>query len=187
MVCVDVGAHQGSWTFPLSDAVGDAGFVYAFEPSPEYSGSLLSVINRSQATNVACVPVALSDSVGFADFVIHDQRGNRLAGESRLAAANDLAERKVVTTTLDTAATLLPRLGDVRFIKIDVEGLELRVLRGGHELLRANKPLLYLEIEDRHCRRFGWSKDSVFAYLRELGYADKQLDRNNFIFVAVDP
>ncbi len=56
----------------------------------------------------------------------------------------------------------------VRLIKCDVEGHELEVFRGGERLLRAQRPLLLFECEERQHRRH--TSGEVFAFLEGLGY-----------------
>jgi FkbM family methyltransferase len=67
--------------------------------------------------------------------------------------------------------TLDEHFGDgapVRLIKCDVEGHELEVFRGGEALLKAHRPILVFECEERHHRRH--TSQDVFAFLEGLGY-----------------
>jgi hypothetical protein len=58
-------------------------------------------------------------------------------------------------------------LPPVGFVKIDVEGHEEAVLRGGEHLLRRDRPIYMIEIEERHnCGSFG----RTTAYFNDLGY-----------------
>ena len=63
------------------------------------------------------------------------------------------------------------RLGRVDFIKCDVEGAELLVLRGAQSTLRRFRPKLFLEIDDRWVRSFGWTTADVLSFLRQIGYS----------------
>jgi hypothetical protein len=56
---------------------------------------------------------------------------------------------------------------DVSFIKIDVEGHELSVLEGGVRTIANNRPVLWVEIEQRHLSR---PMSDVFEFIKSLGY-----------------
>ena len=93
-------------------------------------------------------PVALSDRTGEADLFL-PQRGRRFSGSSGFLnprkAGSLHGTVRVTTRTLDSCA-----LGDVGFIKIDVEGAEAKVLRGARSTIANFKPVLQIELEERH-------------------------------------
>ena len=55
-------------------------------------------------------------------------------------------------------------------MKIDVEGAEMKVLRGGENLLREHLPTLFLEVHPKKLRRIGSSAEEVYDLLRDAGY-----------------
>ncbi len=61
------------------------------------------------------------------------------------------------------------------FIKIDVEGAELSVLRSGIQTLQRLSPTLLIEVHDYALPAFGESTESVYAFLKEHGYAIEQI------------
>jgi FkbM family methyltransferase len=170
MVAVDAGAHQGLWTFRLARAVGRSGHVFAFEPSPEYVPSLLRVIERAGLSNVTVLPIALGDEDGKTGFRTHDETGKRLTGESRLSTSNESANAEVEIARLDSLVARYPRLAETDLIKVDVEGAERTLFVGAEGLLRRRHPRIYAEIEDRHCQRFGWTRQDVLDLLATHGY-----------------
>lgn len=180
MVVVDAGAHQGLWTFRLARAVGPAGHVFAFEPSIEYAPGLDRVLRRKGITNVTLMACAVGDREGVVRFRTRNGDGIRLTGESRLAGRDEGGDIEVPVTTLDMLVDKHPRLAQTAFMKVDIEGAELLFLRGADSLLRSARPRIYCEIEDRHCKHFGWDRAAVLAHLATLGYAAEPVNPWDF-------
>jgi hypothetical protein len=63
------------------------------------------------------------------------------------------------------------QIGKLDFVKIDVEGWELHVLRGGYKTLRRFHPVLYLEVSDTWLEAAGETPDSLWRLLNGLGYS----------------
>lgn len=132
MSCIDVGANIGYFTLLLSDLVGEQGFVEAFEPQPR----LCELLQRSISVNgfgrkAQVLQYAVSDVAGSGTLTEHP----RLMGSASLASMSglpDISRRQVKVVTLDG---LVPRERPIDFVKIDVQGYELRVLRGMKQLI----------------------------------------------------
>ncbi|HLZ12603.1 MAG TPA: FkbM family methyltransferase [Candidatus Acidoferrum sp.] len=163
--CIDAGAHLGYLTLFLSQLVGDSGRVASFEPVPENFRVLQENVRINHADNIDLQNVALLDSAGPIKLARVAQQTlswstsavNR-SGEPRLEAVESRA------ITLDEFMAGAKR--SPKFIKIDVEGAELLVLRGAAQTLQAAKPLLFLEIHN-------WGSaaaEEVLSYLPQLGY-----------------
>ncbi|HET7231340.1 MAG TPA: FkbM family methyltransferase [Longimicrobium sp.] len=138
-VALDVGANVGAYTLLLGAWVRPGGRVYAFEPAPEAFGGL----SRHVALNglggvVTPVRAAVSARTGTATLAV-----DGLSGANRLDAS--AAGERVETVTLDDFC----RREGIRptFIKIDVEGAELDVLRGARETIRQGGHGLALFVE----------------------------------------
>jgi FkbM family methyltransferase len=168
---IDAGAHEGRLTLPL--AALPQTHVIAFEPLPPAFARLRSAISALDA-RVTLRPEALSDRAGSATLAV--PRVGGAAQEEWASIVKDYAPIMqndprleaidtwvVPTVTLDSLG-----LNDVTAIKLDVEGAEEEVLRGALDLLRHNRPVLSIEIEERH--RPG-STRSIPDLLRPLGYA----------------
>lgn len=179
-VAVDAGAHQGLWTFRLAKAVGPSGHVFAFEPSAEYAPSLQRIVRRAGLANVTVLPLALGERDGHSGFRIRDDDGRRLTGESRLATAGERGDAEVEVARLDGLLERHPRLAETRLLKVDVEGGELPLFRGAADLLRKARPRIYVEIEERHCRRFGWGRQDVLDHLASSGYRSEAVNPWDF-------
>jgi FkbM family methyltransferase len=135
---VDAGVWWGPWTWRLAHWVPK---VDSFEPNPYLAARLASVMPE----NVTIHPVALSDRASRSILWV-PSGGMGTEGRASLepVSRSDSLWRKqsVATSRLDDFD-----LGDVGFIKIDVEGHELAVLQGATGLLGAQRPTVMIEIE----------------------------------------
>jgi len=172
-VVIDVGAHAGQFS-KLFARMAPQGRVYAFEPSA-YARSILS---RSLAFNslphVTVIPMGLSDTE--AELVLRTPikaRGGLGFGIAHFGEdgqdTRDTMDQVVPLTTLDAFADqeALTRLD---FLKADVEGWEVNVLKGGQKTLAKFKPALFLEISDVSLARAGARPADIWDLLRPLGY-----------------
>jgi len=168
---LDVGANQGYFTILFSDLVGANGRVHAFEPVPSTFARLSHAVEAAGCENVTVSQLALGeieekssifvpgDDGGQAAFVRHQHGSWEKA---------DVQECVVEVIRLDDYASEFSRID---FIKCDVEGAELLVLKGGANVLRRCRPILFLENDDRWMIDFGWSSNSVLQWLQEIGYS----------------
>ena len=202
---VDIGANKGAYTYRLARLVGRSGRVEAFEPIKELSGYLISAC-RQLRLPVDIHSCCLSDKVGKAQLSIPlngDERQYGLASlEDRGSVAMEV--QHVPVNTLDQM--LSGRRQPVRFIKCDVEGHELAVFRGAMSILKADRPTLLVEIEQRHLKesiiehfeffyRLGYSAfylssgnvlkpiKGISCNLLKAGYLEGDLYINNFLFI----
>ncbi|HEY6829711.1 MAG TPA: FkbM family methyltransferase [Gemmatimonadaceae bacterium] len=160
----DVGANNGLYTHVLAKR---GAFVEAFEPQPECVAVLRAYASRRPLRNVRVHPVALSATTGVA--ALHLPPGSAASPSASLRATPGS------DATLDVALESLDAFEfvDLRLMKIDVEGAELDVLRGAAETLRRCRPLLFVEIEQRHHRE---PITEVFQQVASLGYDGAFLD-----------
>jgi FkbM family methyltransferase len=173
-VVIDIGANVGYFTTLFSDLAGNHGEVHAFEPVPSTFNLLTENIQRFPAhKNVYLNRVALGDKHQRTTILL--PRGDH--GQASLAehsdgswkhADDEIASIEIEMMRLDQYAEHLRR---VDFVKCDVEGAELLVLRGAESTLRRCRPKICLEIDNRWLQSFGWTTIDVLSYLREIGYS----------------
>ena len=140
---VDVGVWWGPWSWWLARRVPR---VDSFEPNPDFIARLESAMPE----NVNIHPVALSNQSGRSNLWVPPGGANhsgRASLEPQTRAGSDWRQQAVQTSRLDDF-----ELGDVGFVKIDVEGHELAVLQGATDLLKTQRPTLLVEIE----QHAGW-------------------------------
>jgi FkbM family methyltransferase len=126
--CVwDIGAHNGYVTLAASRRVGATGHVYAFEPAPPNLELLRRHVEWNEAGNVDVMPYALSAVDGVSKF-----------GGTGSTVSYRLGRGTFDVTMRSVHSLLAEGLQAPNVMKIDVEGSESEVLRGGAADLRPN-------------------------------------------------
>lgn len=136
-VLIDVGANDGAYGAFLQKQFG-AQVVHAFEPLPQYADALA-------ARGFVVHPVALSDRAGEADFHL-----NAYPAASSLLPTTDLCRKEYPQTARSSMCRVrLARLDDElpdppqdSLVKIDAQGHELPIIRGGQRVLVAARAIL---------------------------------------------
>lgn len=171
-VVIDVGAHAGQFA-KLFAGMAPGGRVYAFEPSVYARSILERALAWNQVRNVTVIPTGLSDQAGEAVLSTPIKaRGGfgfglaSLGGTSGGLASSD---QTVPLQTLDSFASV-EGLARLDFLKADVEGWEIHVVRGGIETLRRYRPALFLEVSDEALARAGEAPETLWGLLTPLGY-----------------
>lgn len=138
-IVIEVGANIGAHTVGLAKCVGEQGRVFAFEPQRLIFQTLCANVALNSLTNVECYWAALGAEKGVITVPeLNPSQQNNFGGLSLLDAQQG---HQVDCFTLDHFTPM----HQVKLIKIDVEGMEAEVLRGGTRLLQKFKPLLYVE------------------------------------------
>jgi FkbM family methyltransferase len=173
---LDVGAHSGAYTLLFAGLVGPAGRVVAFEPH----GPSAALLRRSVEGlgQVQVVEAAVSDREGNAELLSWRPGAGT---DGRYGAADRMLRsllpaqgyapsgERVAVTTLDAWAARAAQ-GPVDLVKIDVEGAEEAVLRGGRALLAAPAVRVLLELHPGELPAAGSSVEQVLAGLRAQGF-----------------
>ncbi|MGA9531620.1 MAG: FkbM family methyltransferase [Anaerolineales bacterium] len=146
MTVYDVGANVGYLTIAMARQVGPAGQVHAFEPLPANFERLVDAVGLNHMQGVVNpVQAAVGAAAGTARFLVHHSGGmGKLEGSAGRQTAYE-GTIDVQAVSLDEyAGQKLDRVPD--WIKIDVEGGEVGVLHGAHNLLADARPGLLLEL-----------------------------------------
>ncbi len=164
--CFDVGANVGAVALALAKYCGTEGKVYAFEPGPP---NLLRLrhnfaLNPGLLTRTRILPAGVGQAPS--ELWWAEEKGN--PGNALLSGAGT---HSIQVITLDDFVRE-QGIDRVDFIKIDVEGMELQVMRGADKLLREFHPALYFETLSRYVET---QKGAAFADFKkllvdELGY-----------------
>jgi len=114
--------------------------------------------------------------------VWQDPSGNRLTGKSHVAGESEgeAGTLPIEGVSLDGFVASLGH-PEVRLIKIDIEGAELPALRGATQLLEASRPILFCELWDEYCRRYGHRAADLIRFLTERGYRIYEVNKDKAI------
>jgi hypothetical protein len=69
-------------------------------------------------------------------------------------------------------------------IKIDTEGSELNILKGGEKTIREFKPAILLEFDNKNTTQFGYMRDDIVELLRSYGYSTFKLLAESDLFAS---
>ena len=169
---VDAGAHDGLITIPFARLPKSR--VLAFEPLPpafaRLRAALRDAFGGAMPAHVDCHAAALGDHAGEVALAMPVLDG--VAQEQWASTAKDYAAHVSARVAVERFTVPLMRLDDLGLadltaMKIDAEGAEYEILRGSRETLLRCRPVLSLEIEERHREGSTWSAP---AFLDALGY-----------------
>jgi FkbM family methyltransferase len=165
-VMVDAGANIGLFTVLAAARVGPHGQVIACEPSTATMELLRENVARNDFDWVELREVALAERPGRLEMQVFEPG----SGYSSFAPAETsrASSIEVEVTTLDQVAG--PLLERTRLVKLDVEGAELRALRGAGVLIERARPDFIVELEPEHLERQGSSLAEVQALFDDAGY-----------------
>lgn len=160
---VDVGANVGLYSVAFAKAVQPSGRVLAVEPLPANVERLSENLGMNRLANVTVHACAVSDRGGTVPLL--------LADDPAYASTDEVSEARGTGSAIAVPAMTLDQIWEqegrpqVRVMKLDIEGGELKALRGAHGLLEHCHPLLLVEAHGRQ------RIDELSSLLAPLGYA----------------
>ena len=181
-VVLEIGANLGTFCVPLAKKVSKHTY-HAFEPQRIIYYQLCANTFINGLDNVHCHKFGLSDKeermvLTMPDYVNEGNIGafsmDKEVRKNEYECTTEGRKEPLVVFTLDSGAHKY-----IRLIKIDVEGHELEVLKGGIETLKANNypPIIF--------EAWTWKpwfepkRKKLFEYLEGHGYGIQQLGQNN--------
>ncbi len=160
-IVLDIGAHIGAYALRYSRIVGPEGRVIAFEPEPSNRRMLDMNVRLNGAQNIEVRSEALGDFTGTGSLKMSLYSGSHSLARS----PHQVGEMRVSVTKLDDLR--LPRLD---LLKIDAEGWEFNILKGGEKTIRACRPEMEIEVHGTHALDC-----EVCCFLEREGYSTKIL------------
>jgi FkbM family methyltransferase len=176
-VAIDVGANHGLYSYNLSKRFSK---VYSFEINADLTRDL----EAYNPGNIEIINRGLSSREGDAVLYIPLRKGQSLTGWASLTPNNCPDTREHTTKPARVSPLDKFNIERVAFIKIDVEGHEIEVIKGGANTLRRSRPVVLIEIKSHNLdEAFSLFADMEYEP-RELGsFVDATAEEENYIFV----
>jgi len=178
-VFLDIGANFGYFSILASSIVRKNGYVIAFECNPNILPLLKENIALNKCKNVNVYEHALGDQTGEISFFLSDTD----SGQGSLDKDEGSEKINVKIFKYDD----LDLKERIKLIKIDVEGAELRVLKGMEKLFSSgNRPYVICEISTKFNDRGGDDATSIFDFLSDFCYKPTFIPLNGSPYMPFD-
>jgi FkbM family methyltransferase len=170
-VTLDIGANVGAHALPMARHVGPEGRVFAFEPTDSAFEKLKLNLSLNADLTETLVPqqILLSDQEGPIPDRIHSSWNLDGRGDHPIHGGVLQTRGNSRTATLDEWAREI-KLSRLDFIKMDVDGFEGRILRGGKATLDRFRPSMILELTPYALEEHGDSLEDLVGFLSGIGY-----------------
>lgn len=161
---MDVGANIGIMTYHLATRFTDRKII-AIEPMPDNFTILKQIVEKNNLTNVELVSSAVGDEKAVLKMVLPLNGKVKMQGLAHVVhdSIDEWNEGEQIDVNCE-------RLDDIAHnstiagIKMDIENFEFFALKGASELLKKDKPVVYLELWENE------NRDKCFEFLRSLNY-----------------
>ncbi len=180
---LDIGANVGIFSLELYYSNSNLTY-HVFEPLPGTYEKLKesAELNQADPERYKTYNLGMSDVAGEFDFYlpaaseaaslrpINDDFYLRDSNDMGIYTGRERMEK--VSCKVETVDEFVQShsISEIGFIKIDVEGNEMFVLKGAKETLKEQQPLVYCELLRKHAKRFGYHPNDVIQYMKELNY-----------------
>ncbi|MBA3044803.1 MAG: FkbM family methyltransferase [Euryarchaeota archaeon] len=167
-VVFDIGANIGWYSLNIASAKTKTK-IFAFEPIPYTYSFLKENISLSQAKNIKPFNIGFSDTEGQVVFFFD----SKLTGATSLRNIYHKKDKLKVKATVQRLDDFVAKkkISRIDFVKIDVEGAELLVLKGGLETLKQLKPILFVEMLRKWSAEFDYHPNDIIEMLADIGYS----------------
>lgn len=193
-IALDLGANIGVTSYHLAKKLPGS-IIYSFEPLSINMNILKRIKRKFGLNNIREIQMAVGNNNGTIDMVMPVIKDVPMHGLSHVIDNETMENNEgfkytVPITRLDNCKEIVIDENRVTALKIDVENFEYFVLKGGENLIRKNKPIIYCELWDNENRK------KCFSFLNKLGYntfvlnkkelipAEKSgIEKHNFFFI----
>lgn len=172
---IDCGANLGSHSYAYSKAIGDIGMLTSIEAGALTAQALKQNVELFKHKNTYVLQACVSDVCGQS--VSHSMIENAGASRCNLVKDDDrvIGEKYLLTVNLDyIREQMLVGKKDkkrIAFLKLDVEGFEVKCLTGAMNTLRIDRPKMLIEVNPAALEAQGDSVKDLFAFLTYYNYS----------------
>lgn len=179
-IFIDVGSHIGKWSIYASKKVDK---VISIEPTEETFNLQNHNINKNRIHNIDIFNTLLSDNIGEVSFYesIENPANNSLQPAlSKYPFSAFFKKHNVKIKKTILLDNLIKGRKNIKLIKIDVEGSELKVLKGAKKVINSNKPKIIFESNDKEHLR------EIIDYFHNINYGVRNLEGiNNYLATPI--
>lgn len=163
---LDIGANVGKYTVIVGKELEKSGKVFSFEPEPSNLAALKRNVELNGLNNIVILPLACSDEQGSLSFYLDKTNtgGHSLVKKTKNKIIVNAERLDIIIKE--------KKIKDVRLIKIDVEGAEMRVLQGAKELLKKQHPKIIFETDH---------PSKVIFFLEKFKYKIKKISKRDYL------
>lgn len=173
-VVYDIGGNIGFFSLISARLAGEGGHVYAFEPLPENVDCLRRNLRTNGFENCTILDLALSDRSGQDDLLLSKESGG-----STISVEDRPPDFAGTLTVRVATADALVESGEIRppdFVKLDVEGAEMQVLRGMKSVIETYRPGILFEVDDADEANLAKKFSDITAFLEIAGYTVSRVE-----------
>jgi FkbM family methyltransferase len=175
-VCVDAGANFGYYTTILSEEAGPDGAVHAFEPLAHTFKILERNLEANNINNTFINELALDEMAGKKEIFLPDIG---ISGSFKLHRyKKSYNSFQINAESLDSYARR-KNINSIDFIKADIEGAELLLIKGSDFVLKSFKPILFIEIQKTSTQLFGYEPIDLIELINDYGYSARSITKCN--------
>lgn len=156
---MDIGANRGIWAGQMAQYCLT---VWAFEPNPK----LYAFMEKAVPSSVHTQQIALSNNSGQAELLIPGE-GDRYSNQGASLSQTKVGDRPHMKVSVEMASLDSLDPPPTGFLKIDVEGHERAVVEGAKGLIERDRPVMIIEIEERHTGR---NISEELDWIERMGY-----------------
>lgn len=186
---IDIGTNIGQTALHCAKLAGKNSKIIGFEPDKINYEKALKNIQLNSFKNITLFNFALGKQKEGVPLKINSPKnrgGNRV--DRKLIDSKNIIQVEILDDIIHKL-----NIDTVSIIKIDVEGFEMEVLNGAQQTIQKQKPILFIEIDDRNLKEQNTSAEELIQFLFKMNYSikiaatnDKILNVNNFLNCSVD-
>jgi FkbM family methyltransferase len=183
-ITFDVGAHAGIYSVLLSRLCGSTGRVWAFEPVPDTYWRLRETLALNRCENVIPVRAAVFEKNGIAKMNLFEPEYSEWNTFGKPSFFTPEGAPIPPRESIEVPARTLDQFCDaekierINFLKVDVEGFELKVFDGAQRLLEEHRiDFICFEVSKVPLKGAGVESRQIFEALETHGYSSYELDK----------
>ncbi len=162
-VFMDIGANIGLMSTIASKIVGEKGRVYAVEANPKTIEVLRHNCAINLCENIEILPIAMASEKGSA--ILYENWNVNRGGASLISQGDEHG----ITVSKERLDDLFSPDSPVHLVKIDVEGFELEVLKGGVDWFKTQQPVFIIEVSTQRSNQEGATPESIMSFVANFG------------------